>query len=183
MKRRVVGKRISLVVMIGVLAVSLAPARAAVAASKDSPDGAQFAVDSGTLRIQFWSQDIARVTYAAAAEPPTIKSLSVVASQPAVPLTQKENEQAFTLVAPRPQVRIDQQTGAVSFLDPADCSLFRESARGRKIEPATQSKATSASLARSFDLSPDESHEGFKQRGQGDVFSGNTYPNLARIAS
>ncbi len=35
------------------------------------------------------------------------------------------------------KVKIDKQTGAVSFLDPAGHVLLQEAAQGRKIEPAT----------------------------------------------
>ncbi|MGA2174174.1 MAG: hypothetical protein ABSH38_04230 [Verrucomicrobiota bacterium] len=64
--------------------MSVASAEAAVTASKELPDGAQFTVNGGTLRIQFWSEDIVRVTYGSAAELPALKSLSVVASPAAV---------------------------------------------------------------------------------------------------
>jgi len=68
-------KHLSFTLIIGVLAMSLASAGAAVTASKKLPDGAQFNVDGGTLRIQFWSPEIVRVTYAASNEIPEIKSL------------------------------------------------------------------------------------------------------------
>ena len=64
---------------IGVLGAAAAPARAAVTASKRVSDGSQFTVDGGTLRIQFWSPEIVRVTYAATNELPALKSLTVVA--------------------------------------------------------------------------------------------------------
>ena len=67
-------------------------------ASKKLPDGAQFTIDGGTLRIQLWSDDIVRVTYAAAAEIPALKSLSVVANPATVRFTRQETDQAFTLV-------------------------------------------------------------------------------------
>ncbi len=75
-------KHLCLALTLAVLALPLAPAWAAVTVSKKLSDGAQFTVDGGTLRVQFWSQDIVRVTYAAAAELPELKSLSVVASRP-----------------------------------------------------------------------------------------------------
>ena len=132
--------------------MALVSAGAAVTASKKLPDGAQFTVDGGTLRIQFWSEEIVRVTYASAAELPALKSLSVVASPAAVHWTRQENGQAFTLAAPRLKVRIDKQTGAVSFLDPAGRLLLREAAQGRKIEPATQAGVPVTSCAQSFEL-------------------------------
>jgi hypothetical protein len=46
-------KRLSFILVIGVLSAPLASAWAVVTASKKLPDGAQFAVDGGTLRVQF----------------------------------------------------------------------------------------------------------------------------------
>ena len=78
--------------IVGILVLTLAPAKAAVTAPKKLSDGAQFTVDGGTLRIQFWSPEIVRVTYAPGAELPEQKSLSVVATSASVRLTRKENK-------------------------------------------------------------------------------------------
>ena len=77
--------------------MSLASAEAAVTATKELLDGGQFTVDGGTLRIQFWSPEIVRVTYAATNELPALKSLSVVASPEKASFKRQENGQAFTL--------------------------------------------------------------------------------------
>ena len=100
MKKWLMKIRPSIAFAIGVLAASHASAWAAVTEAGKLPNGAQFSVDGGTLRVQFWSQDTVRVTYAAAAELPALKSLSVVASPATVRLTRHEGGQAFTL-APR----------------------------------------------------------------------------------
>ncbi len=71
---------LSLAAVMGVLAVIASPARAAVTEMKKVSNGAQFTVDGGSLRIQFWSPEIVRVTYAAANQLPSLKSVSVVAS-------------------------------------------------------------------------------------------------------
>ena len=160
-------KHLSFTLIIGVLAMSLASAGAAVTASKKLPDGAQFNVDGGTLRIQFWSPEIVRVTYAASNEIPEIKSLSVVATPAKVRFTRQENDQAFTLVAPRMKVKIDKQTGAVSILDPADHMLLQESAQARRIAPATQRGIAGNSSAMTFDLSGGEGIYGLGQHQQG----------------
>ena len=143
-------KRLSFTLIIGVLAASLASAGAAVTASKKLPDGAQFTVDGGTLRIQFWSEEIVRVTYAGGAELPALKSLSVVASPAAVHWTRQENDRAFTLATPHVKVRIDKQTGAVDFLDTAGHLLLREVDQGRKFQPATQAGVTGTSCTQSL---------------------------------
>jgi alpha-D-xyloside xylohydrolase len=160
-------KRLSFTLIIGVVAMSLASAGAAVTASKKLPDGEQFTVGGGTLRVQFWSPEIVRVTCSAGAELPALQSLSVVTSQASVRWTRRENDQAFTLVAPRMKVRIDKQTGAVCFLDPAGQLLLREAAQGRKIEPATQAGVTGTSCAQSFELASDEGIYGLGQHQRG----------------
>ena len=147
--------------------MTLAPAWAAVTASKKLPDGAQFTVDGGTLRVQFWSPEIVRVTYAAAAELPALKSLSVVATPAKVRLKRQENAQAFTLATPRVKVRVDKQTGAVSFLDTADHVLLREAADGRRIAPATVAGASVTSCAQSFETAADEGIYGLGQHQRG----------------
>jgi len=153
--------------MVAALAISQAPARAAVIAVRELPDGAQFTVDGGTLRIQFWSPDIVRVTYAAGAELPATQSLSVIASPAAVRPARRQNDQAYTLSTPRVTVRIDKKSGTVSFLDPAGKVLLQEVAGSRTIAPATQSGVAGNSCALSFDLPPDEGLYGLGQHQSG----------------
>jgi alpha-D-xyloside xylohydrolase len=160
-------KQLSFTLIIGVLAMTLAPARAAVTASRRLSDGAQFTVDGGTLRIQFWSPEIVRVTWAASNEIPVLKSLSVVARPASVRLTRRENGQAFTVATPRVKVKIDKQTGAVSFLNAADQVLLRETADGRKIAPATVAGASVTSAAQAFETAADEGLYGLGQHQRG----------------
>jgi alpha-D-xyloside xylohydrolase len=160
-------KSLSFTLITGVLAMSLVSAGAAVTASKKLPDGEQFTVDGGTLRIQFWSEDIVRVTYAPGAELPALKSLSVVASPAAAHWKRQENGQAFTLATPRVKVRIDKQTGAVGFLDAADHVLLREAAEGRQFQPGTIAGDSITSCAQSFDTAPDEGIYGLGQHQRG----------------
>jgi alpha-D-xyloside xylohydrolase len=167
MKQSFMKNRLSFALITGVLATSLVSAGAAVTASKKLPDGAQFTVDGGALRIQFWSEEIVRVTYAPGAELPALKSLSVVANPAAVRWKLQENGQAFTLVAPRLKVRIDKQTGAVGFLDAADHVLLREAAEGRKFQPGTIAGDSVTSCAQSFDTASDEGIYGLGQHQRG----------------
>ena len=152
---------------LAMMATCLGSASGAVTESTVSPDGVFYHVDGGTLRIQFWSPEIVRVTYTAGSELPTLNSLSVVAPPASVHWKRQENDQAFTLVAPRMKVRIDKLTGAVSFLDLADQPLLREAAQGRKIEPATQKGIEGTSCALSFELSPEEGIYGLGQHQRG----------------
>jgi len=156
-------RHLSFALVAGVLAMTLAPAWAAVTASKKLPDGAQFTIDGGTLRVQFWSPEIVRVTYAATNELPALKSLSVVASPEKVRFKRQDTDQAFMLVAPHLKVKIDKQTGAVSFLDEAGHPLLQEADQGRQIEPARVAGAAVTSCAQAFNLASDEGIYGLGQ--------------------
>ncbi len=158
--------QLTFLLIIGVLTTSLSSMEAAVTASKEMPDGAQFTIDGGTLRVQFWSDKVVRVSYAASEIPP-LTSLSVVESPATVRLTRRENRQAVTLATPQLKVRVDKQNGAVSFLDPADHILLREAAQGRKIDPATVAGAAVTSCTQLFELSPGEGIYGLGQHQRG----------------
>ncbi|HUC85597.1 MAG TPA: hypothetical protein VL970_10430, partial [Candidatus Acidoferrales bacterium] len=156
----------SFVLTLGVWAATSAPAPAAVIASKELPDGAQFTVDGGTLRVRFWSPEIVRVTYAAG-ELPALKSLSVVANPAKVRWHWQEDDQAFTLAAPRMKVRIDKRTGAVIFLDATERPLLQEVAAGRSIQPATVAGRAVTSCGQSFETTADEGIYGLGQHQRG----------------
>ena len=139
----------------------------AVTESKKTPSGEQFIVDGGTLSVEFWSDNIVRVTYVAATELPALKSLSVIRTPVPVHFKRKETDLMFMLIAPHLKVKINKQTGAVSFLDLSDQVLLQESAQGRKIEPATQHGASGDSCAQAFELPPDEGLYGLGQHQKG----------------
>lgn len=149
------------------IAATAAPAWAAVTAFKKFPDGAQFTVDGGTLRVQFWSPEIVRLTYAAGSQLPPLRSLSVVAKPEVEHLTREQDDRSFTLASRDIKVRIDRQTGAATFLDPAGHLLLQEAAQGRKIEPNTVAGAAVTSCAQTFRLAPDEGVYGLGQHQRG----------------
>jgi alpha-D-xyloside xylohydrolase len=135
---------------------------------KDSPQGEQLSIDNGRLHIQFWSDDVVRVTYAKTTELPEISSLTVIENPSDVHWKRKENYRCITMDGMRMKVKIDKQTGAVSFLDLDDNVLLQESAQGRTIKPATTQGVTGNSCAQSFDLSKDEGIYGLGQHQRGD---------------
>ena len=147
--------------------LSLNLARGSAADPKKLSNGAQFAVDGGTLRVDFWSPEIVRVTYVNGTEFPTNKSLSVVASPEKVKLKRQENGQAFTLGSSEINVKIDKQTGAVSFFDASNRLLLQESPQGRRIAPATVAGAEVTSCAQSFETAADEGIYGLGQHQRG----------------
>ncbi len=82
-------------------------------------------------------------------------------------MTRQQDDQAFTLASQDIKVRIDKQTGAVSFLDSAGHLLLQETARAERFEPATVAGAAVTSCAQSFEMSPDEGIYGLGQHQQG----------------
>jgi alpha-D-xyloside xylohydrolase len=120
---------------------------AATSNYKSVSDGAVLTVDGGTLRIQFWSPGIVRVTYSLRTELPALKSLSVVASPEKVHLIQQQSGQTSTVSSEKVRVKVDNQTGAITFLDAANHVLLQETVQGRKIEAATVSGASVTSAA------------------------------------
>ena len=157
----------SFVLLAGALVGAGAPLRAEVSGYKAQADGALVTVDGGTLRIQFWSPEIVRVTYAPSAELPELKSLSVIGAPELVRLARKEDKEAFTLASQKIKVSIDRQTGAVTLLDTAGHVLLEEAAKGRQVEAATVAGAAVTSAGQSFDLAPDEGIYGLGQHQQG----------------
>src|SRR6185437_4303057 len=153
--------------LLGLLALSLASSRGAVGNSRKLSDGTELTVDGGTLRVQFWSPEIVRVTYVNGAELPANKNLSVIAVPGKVRLKRLENGQAFTLASSDIKVKIDKQTGAVSFFDASNELLLRESVQGRTIAPATVAGAEVTSCAQSFDTAADEGIYGLGQHQRG----------------
>lgn len=147
--------------------VPLASASAATANYKSTPEGAQLTVESGTLRIQFWSPEIVRVTYAPDTSLPELKSLSVVAKPVAVKVTHQETAKALILASSKIKVSIDKQTHAVTFLDSANHVLLQEIANGRAIAPTTIEGASVTSAAQAFKLASDEGIYGLGQHQQG----------------
>src|SRR6185437_13706857 len=135
---------------LGLLLAAGMPYRSTAAVPSSQPDGAKLTVDGGTLRVQFWSPEIVRVTYAPGAELPELKSLSVVAKPESVKLTRRENNRDLTVSSAKIKVRIDKQTGAVTFLDSANHVLLQETAHGRAIAPATVAGAAVTSAEQSF---------------------------------
>ncbi len=159
--------RLFLMSLFAAMTVAVSPALASIKSSSDLADGMQFALDSGTLRVRFWSDGVVRVTYADGTEVPATKSLTVVGAASGAKWERKEDAQAFVLAGPTMRVRVDKSTGAVSFLDVSDHLLLRETSEGRKITPATQKGVTGTACAQSFALQADEGIYGLGQHQKG----------------
>lgn len=132
-----------------------------------SSDGAQFTVEGGTLRVQFWGAGVVRITFAPSQQIPSLKSLSVVGSPEKVRWTLAKDGKSMSMLSPRLVVRIDQSTGAVSFLDRSGTVLLQETARGRAMEPSSQPKVSGDSCSQTFERASDEGIYGLGQHQRG----------------
>ncbi|HEY1212874.1 MAG TPA: TIM-barrel domain-containing protein [Bryobacteraceae bacterium] len=160
-------KLFSAAILLGIAVMASAPVFAAARSYQKQQSGAQMDVDGGTLRIQFWSPEIVRVTFAPGIKLSELTSFSVVAKPSTVSLKRQESKDAFTLASTKVKVQIDKQTGAVSFWDPAGHMLLQEAAHSREIAPATVAEVSVTSATQSFDVAADEGIYGLGQHQQG----------------
>jgi alpha-D-xyloside xylohydrolase len=146
---------------------SLRTARAdAVHGMTRNADGITVSVDNGTLRLQVWSDQIIRVTFAHAAELPADHSLSVISNPVKTDWTLVEKPDAVEIVTAAVHARVDRATGAVEFLDTAGRPILSESKdHAREFEPAAHHSGTTVSQA--FVLQPDEGIFGLGQHPDG----------------
>jgi len=84
------------------------------------------------LRISFCSPACVRVTYTQGREFQSRPSRIVVAAQPSVPFRVSQDEQSYLLSTPALSVKVEKDTGALSYLLPDGALLTREPERGGK---------------------------------------------------
>ncbi|MGN6370910.1 MAG: glycoside hydrolase family 31 protein [Phycisphaerae bacterium] len=134
------------------------------------PDGLSLQLHPGTLRLQVWSPQTIRVTYAPGDALPELKSWSVIASPAHTDWSSRETPDAIFLQTASLQVRVDRKSGAVSFLSPDGQTLLQESDNGKDV-PQSSTTAPSSFAAhpvrQSFILPPDEALFGLGQHQQG----------------
>jgi alpha-D-xyloside xylohydrolase len=144
-----------------------------VATVTRQPDGVLLQMSRGILRLQVWSANIIRVTYAPGATLPDLHSFSVVASPAPIQWSLTQPAEAVILATPALQARVDRFTGAVSFLDASGRPILRESPDdGKAFAPANLTGGNLAagnftSVSQSFLLSLGEGIYGLGQHQSG----------------
>ena len=130
-------------------------------------DGVALTMQSGTMRLQVWSDRVIRVTYAPTAELPVNKSLSVVGKPGESKWKLLEKPEAVTLETPALRARVDRKTGAVSFYDLNDKPILQEAEGGREFAPSPVKEVGGTSVRQTFVLAPDERIYGLGQHQSG----------------
>ena len=130
-------------------------------------DGVSLTMQSGTMRLQVWSDRVIRVTYAPTAELPANKSLSVIGKPRKSKWKLSEKPEAVTLETPALQARVDRKTGAVGFYDLDDKPILQEAEGGREFAPSPVKEVGGTSVRQSFILAADERIYGLGQHQSG----------------
>jgi alpha-D-xyloside xylohydrolase len=105
-----------------------------VKATTQQDDGVLFPMQTGTLRVQFCSDSIVRVTYAAGASFPNAASYVITkTSWPHTEWTTQSDEKVVTLVTARLRVTVTKADGAIRFSDSGNKKLFQD--YGRTLTP------------------------------------------------
>jgi len=151
-------------ILAAVLSVAAHALYAAPTQIDRQPDGLTLHLDSGDLRIQILSDTVIRVAFAGSADFFNRTSIDVV---PHTPLTAgwklSERSEAFVLSTAKLQVIVNRQTGTVSFADATNRFILSESARSRKLEPATVQGEDIFHIQQSWKAHADESLYGLGQ--------------------
>ncbi|HEV2320550.1 MAG TPA: TIM-barrel domain-containing protein, partial [Verrucomicrobiae bacterium] len=157
------------VVWLGMAAVMVLPAwgrMAAVVGVQKKSDGVILTMQSGTLRLQVWSDRIIRVTFAPGTQLPTTKNLSVIGKPAQTMWSLPQTPNVVVVKTESLQVRVDRNTGAVGFYDLNGHPILQEQADGREV-PLTPG---GMGVQQSFILAPDEGIYGLGQH-QGGVWN------------
>ena len=130
-------------------------------------DGILLTTPSGALRLQVWSEQIIRVTFAPENKLPKEKSYSVIAKPAKTKWQLSETPDAVILETSSVQARVKKTTGAVEFFDLKGRPILLEADNGREFAPTTVTNLNGTSVQQKFVLSPDERIYGLGQHQAG----------------
>lgn len=129
------------------------------------PDGIALAGPNGTLTVQLWSDQIARVVFRPAGAPAPGKSLAVVAIPRRVRFTLGRRGDRYVLRTAKMTAEVEADTGLVRFLGPDGTPFLTEA--GREVRPATVAGRSTWQATERFFLWPQEGIYGLGQHQQG----------------
>jgi alpha-D-xyloside xylohydrolase len=133
-------------------------------------DGVLLTIPAGALRLQVWSDQIIRVTFAPESKLPEKKSFSVIAKPAKTKWKLSETPDAVILETPSVRARVDKTTVAVKFFDLNGKTILQESENGREFAPTAVTNFNGKSVRQKFILLPDERIYGLGQH-QGGVWN------------
>jgi len=149
------------------LTLGVLPALAANGDYEKQPDGIVLRTGEGSLRILIVSDNIARVTFAKSAILFTRSASAVLPSELAAKWTVSETSGQLVLSTAKLKVRVDRQTGRVTFLDSAGQLILAESADGHVVENAVVQDEPVYHVRQLWQANADESLYGLGQQQKG----------------
>ena len=149
------------------LALFVLPALAANGDFDKQTGGIELRTADGTLRIQMVADNIARVTFAKSAILFSRGTTSVLPIATTPKWTLSETPAELVLSAPKLKVRVDRQTGRVSFLDAAGQPILAESPSGHVLESAVVQDEPVYHVRQLWQSNADESLYGLGQQQKG----------------
>ena len=130
-------------------------------------DGIVVTTPSGALRLQVWSDQIVRVTFAPGGELPADKSFSVIATPAKTRWELSDTPDAVIVETSTVRARVDKKTSAVGFFDLSGKPILQEADAGREFASTTVADHGGTSARQKFILPPDERIYGFGQHQSG----------------
>ncbi|OGX91282.1 xylosidase [Hymenobacter coccineus] len=145
----------------------LAAPRAQAQQYQKNPAGLTLTTDSLTVEIQFYTPEIVRVLKFPKGHEPGKKSLVVLQPPAAGPLKYGEQRGTVQVASASTQVRINRQTGQVSFLAAKGQPLLSEQAGGARFTPKKDLGTATYRVRQRFQLAPGEAVYGLGQHQNG----------------
>jgi alpha-D-xyloside xylohydrolase len=133
-----------------------------------TPDGITITFDDGLLQLRLCDENIVHVAFAKDKNFFSRQSLSVE-NKPALsaPFEVASTQNAVTVITNRLRVRVDLQTGAVTFLDAAGKTILAEQPGGRELQPANVQGEKIYHIRQQWQPNQDESLYGLGQHQLG----------------
>src|SRR5438309_1065537 len=124
---------------------------------KDS-SGLSVKLDPGTLRLEICTDRIIRVSYSPTERIPARQDFSVIKSWNSAPFTFSEGEKELVISTAAMTVRVNRDTGALTFGDTSGQVFLKETPiGGKKMAPVTVNGESTYSVEQSF-MSPTDEH-------------------------
>ena len=143
------------------------PAQAAIGDYEKQADGIVLRTGEGTLRVQAVSENIVRVTFAKSAILFSRGASAVLPNSATAKWSLAATDADLVLVTAKLKVRVDRQTGRVSFMDAAGQTILAESPGGHVVESAVVQDEPTFHARQLWQANADESLYGLGEQQKG----------------
>jgi alpha-D-xyloside xylohydrolase len=149
------------------LALCVLPALAANGDYQKQPDGIVLSAGGGSLRVRLVAENIARITFAKSAILFTRGTSAVLPSESTPKCSVSDTPAEVVISTAKLKVRVDRQTGRVTFQDAAGQPILAEAAGGHMLENAVVQDEPVYHVRQLWQANADESLYGLGQQQKG----------------